>query len=165
MSSTVVGSEGLSMLSGAQAAVEGTPRAAEQRQQATPPSSATRRGSFFERLSPLLGRKKDGSASQRVSTPDAKILHPHKAGASAFTVASGLPAAQNTIQIWRLSLMCLRRSLSRGGVQYALCICSTKAPSFHHIFGRTPSCCNNLNGLDAPKPHASTNIWQDNKLH
>ena len=93
----MVGSEGLSMLSGAQAAVEGTPRAAEQRQQATPPGSAARRGSFFERLSPLLGRKKDGLASQEVSTQDAKVPHPHKAGATAFTVASGLPAAQDTI--------------------------------------------------------------------
>ena len=102
----MVGSKGLSMLSGAQAAVEGTPRAAEQQQQATPPGSAARRGSFFERLSPLLGRKKDGSASQEVNTHDAKTLHPHSAGTKAFIVASGLPVAQNAIQSWRRSLMC-----------------------------------------------------------
>ncbi len=41
--------------------------AAEAQQQGTPPGSATRRGSFFQRLSPLMGRK-DSPAPQKVGT-------------------------------------------------------------------------------------------------
>lgn len=50
-------------------AAEGTPRAEAQQQQtvATPPGSASRKGSsFFQRLSPLLRKKEAGRESQEV---------------------------------------------------------------------------------------------------
>ena len=52
---------------------ERTPRTTVVQQQGTPPGSAMRAGSFFQRLSPLMG-KKDGTAPQKVGNLGRPLL-------------------------------------------------------------------------------------------